>query len=81
VFRARYSSKCSIMAGIGRTLSLSDCQALSALYLAPDTVRYRRLKLLFSISIQSDLTKEVTKFYCAYISFCFEIKFDSSGIP
>jgi hypothetical protein len=44
--------------------------------LAPDTVWYGRLKLLFTISIQSDLTKEITKFDCAYVSFCFEIKLD-----
>jgi hypothetical protein len=76
VFRAGYSPKCSIMAWIGRTLCLSDRQVSSALFvLAPDTVWYGRLKLLFTISIQSDLTKEVTKSDCAYVSFCFEIKF------
>jgi hypothetical protein len=48
--------------------------------LAPDTVWYGRLKLLFTISIQSDLTTEVIKFDCAYIYFCFEIKLDASGI-
>ncbi len=54
---------------------------IERLVLAPDTVWYGRLKLLFTISIQSYLTKEVTKFDCAYISFWFEIKLDSSGIP
>ena len=48
--------------------------------LAPDTVWYGRLKLLFTISIQSDLSNEAIKIDCAYVSFCFEIKLDSSGI-
>jgi hypothetical protein len=45
-----------------------------------DTVWYGKPKLLFTISIQPDLTKEATKFDCAYISFCVEVKLDSSGI-
>jgi hypothetical protein len=48
--------------------------------LAPNTVWYGRLKLLFSISIQNDLIKEDTTFDCTSISFCFEIKLDSSGM-
>lgn len=48
--------------------------------LAPDDVWYGRVKLLFSISLQSDVAEEVTKVDCAYVSFCYDIKLESSGM-
>jgi hypothetical protein len=47
--------------------------------LEPDNVWYGRVKLLFSISVQSDLSEAVTKIDCAYISFCYDIKLEASG--
>ena len=44
--------------------------------LDPDNVCYRRLKLLFSISVKTDGSDEVKS---AYISFCYDIKLDHSG--
>ena len=48
--------------------------------LDPDNVWYGREKLLFSISVKTDVSDEVMKIDCAYVSFCYEIKLDSSGI-
>ena len=47
--------------------------------LEPDNVWYGSVKLLFSISVQSDLSEAVTKIDCAYISFCYDIKLEASG--
>ncbi len=48
--------------------------------LEPDNVWYGRVKLLFSISVQSDLSEAVIKIDCAYISFCYDIKLEISGV-
>ena len=40
-------------------------------------VWYGRIKLLFSISVQSDVSVESTKIDCAYVSFCYEIELDT----
>ena len=42
--------------------------------LTPDNVWYGRIKLLFSISVQSDVSVESTKIDCEYVSFCLEIQ-------
>ena len=47
--------------------------------LTPDNVWYGRIKLLFSISVQSDVSVESTKIDCAYVSFCYEIELDTEG--
>jgi hypothetical protein len=47
--------------------------------LMPDNVWYGRIKLLFSSSVQSDVTVESTKIDCAYVSFCYEIQLDNEG--
>ena len=47
--------------------------------LTPDNVWYGRIKLLFSISVQSDVSVEITKIDCAYVSFCYEIELDTAG--
>ena len=47
--------------------------------LTPDNVWYGRIKLLFSISVQSDVSVESTKIDCAYVSFCYEIELDTAG--
>ncbi len=44
-----------------------------------DNVWYGRIKLLFSISVKSDVSEEVTKIDCAYVSFCYDIKLEESG--
>ena len=47
--------------------------------LTPDNVWYGRIKLLFSISVQSDVSVESTKIDCAYVSFFYEIQLDTEG--
>ena len=47
--------------------------------LTPDNVWYGRIKLLFYISVQSDVSVESTKIDCAYVSFCYEIELDTEG--
>ena len=47
--------------------------------LEPDSVWYGRLKLLFSISVQTDNSDVLTNIDCAYVSFSYDIKLDSSG--
>ena len=47
--------------------------------LAPDNVWYGRIKLLFSISVQSDVSDEPITIDCAYVSFCYEINLDTEG--
>ena len=47
--------------------------------LTPDNVWYGRIKLLFSISVQSDVSVESTKIDCAFVSFCYEIELDTEG--
>ena len=47
--------------------------------LEPDSVWYGRVKLLFSISVQTDNSDELTSIDCAYVSFSYDIKLDSSG--
>ena len=47
--------------------------------LEPDSVWYGRVKLLFSISVQTDNSDEPTSIDCAYVSFSYDIKLDSSG--
>ncbi len=47
--------------------------------LDPDNVWYGRIKLLFLISVKSDVSEEVIKIDCAYVSFCYDIKLEESG--
>ena len=48
--------------------------------LSPDNVWYGRVKLLFSIEVQTDLSgAETVRVDCAYISFFYEIKLDPCG--
>ena len=44
--------------------------------LSPDNVWYGRLKLLFTISVKID----TVDLECAYVSFCYEIKLEPSGV-
>ena len=44
-----------------------------------DNVWFGRLKLLFSMSVKTDVSDVVKRIDCAYVSFCFEIKLDASG--
>ena len=48
--------------------------------LSPDNVWYGRLKLLFTISVKSDGRDEPVDLKCAYVSFCYEIKLEPSGM-
>ncbi len=52
---------------------------VQGLVLDPDNVWYGRIKLLFSISVKSDVSEEVTRIDCAYVSFCYDIKLEESG--
>ena len=47
--------------------------------LDPDKVWYGRVRLLFSMSVKTDGSDEFKKIDCAYVSFCYDIKLDSSG--
>ena len=47
--------------------------------LTPDNVWYGRIKLLFSLSVQSDGSVEPIKIDCAYVSFCYEIQLEPAG--
>ena len=48
--------------------------------LSPDNVWYGRLKLLFTISVNIDGQDEPVEIQCAYVSFCYEIKLEPSGV-
>ena len=48
--------------------------------LSPDNVWYGRLKLLFTISVEIDGQDEPVELQCAYVSFCYEIKLELSGV-
>ena len=47
--------------------------------LTPDNVWYGRIKLLFSISVESDVSDEPITIDCAYVSFCYEIQLETAG--
>ncbi len=50
------------------------------LVLDPDNEWYRRLKPLFSMSVETDVSDEVKeKIDCAYVCFCYDIKLEPSG--
>ena len=48
--------------------------------LSPDNVWYGRLKLLFRLTVQVDGKEDPVDIDCAFISFCYEIKLESSGM-
>ena len=48
--------------------------------LSPDNVWYGRLKLRFTISVKIDGQDEPLDLECAYVSFCYEIKLEPSGV-
>ena len=48
--------------------------------LSPDNVWYGKLKLLFTISVEIDGQDEPVELQCAYVSFCYEIKLEPSGV-
>ena len=47
--------------------------------LTPDNVWYGRIKLLFSISVESDVSDGPITTDCAYVSFCYEIQLETAG--
>jgi hypothetical protein len=47
--------------------------------LSPGNVWYGRLKLLFTMSVQIDGQEDPVDIECAYVSFCYEIKLETSG--
>jgi hypothetical protein len=47
--------------------------------LSPGNVWYGRLKLLFTMSVQIDGQDDPVDIECAYVSFCYEIKLETSG--
>ena len=47
--------------------------------LTPDNVWYGRIKLLFSMSVQSDGSVEPIKIDCVYVLFCYEIQLGPAG--
>ena len=48
--------------------------------LSPDNVWYCRLKLLFTLYVHIDGQDEPVELECAYVSFCYEIKLEPSGV-
>ena len=48
--------------------------------LSPNNVWYGRLKLLFRITVKVDGKDDPVDMDCAFISFCYEIKLEVSGI-
>ena len=50
--------------------------------LGPDNLNiwYSRLKLLFSISVEIDGQEDAVDIKCAYVSFCYEIRQEPSGM-
>ena len=53
---------------------------VEAFELGPDNVWYGRIKLLFSVSVKSDISDEITRIDSAYVSFFYEIKLEPSGV-
>ena len=47
---------------------------------SPENVLYCRLRLVFMLAFQIDGQVEPVKVACAYLSFCYEIKLESSGM-
>ena len=50
------------------------------LVLSPDNVWYGRLKLLFAMTVKIDGQSDPVDIECAYVSFCYEIKLEPSGM-
>ncbi len=53
---------------------------VEAFELAPDNIWYGKVKLLFLVSVKSDVSEEITRIDCAYVSFCCEIKLEKTGV-
>ena len=47
--------------------------------LTPDNVWYGQIKLLFSISVESDVSDGPITIDCAYVSFWYEIQLETAG--
>ena len=47
---------------------------------SPDNMWYGRLRLLFKIAAKIDGQVEPVNVECAYVSFCYEIKLEPSGM-
>ena len=66
---------------MGTTEGISSSLApLERFVLSPDNVWYGRLKLRFTISVKIDGQDEPVDLECAYVSFCYEIKLEPSGV-
>ena len=48
--------------------------------LSREDMRYGRLRILFKLAVQSDGQVEPVNIECAYVSFCYEIKLEQSGM-
>jgi hypothetical protein len=57
-----------------------DFVFVQSFVLSPDNIWYGRLKLLFRITVQVDGKEDPVDVDCAFISFCYEIKLERSGM-
>ena len=48
--------------------------------LSPKNVWYLRLKLLFTMTVKIDGQQEPVDIECVYVSFCYEMKLEPSGM-
>ena len=48
--------------------------------LSPKNFWYRRLKLLFTMTVNIDDQQEPVDIECVYVSFCYEMKLEPSGM-
>ena len=53
---------------------------LELFVLSPKNFWYRRLKLLFTMTVNIDDQQEPVDIECIYVSFCYEMKLEHSGM-
>ena len=49
-------------------------------FLSPKNFWYQRLKLLFTMTVNIDDQQEPVDIECVYVSFCYEMKLEPSGM-
>ena len=57
-----------------------DPPGVELFVLCPKNFWYQRLKLLFTMTVKIDGQQEPVDIECAYVSFCYEIKLEPSGM-
>ena len=60
-------------------LHTKPCSMLVQVRFSPEDIQYR-LRLLFTMTVKIDGQQDPVDILCAYISFCYKIKLELSGL-